>query len=240
MSPRPRFQRRPRPVATEEQDPHAAGVISALELQVRRGGKRINVFLDGRFAFGVDAEVARDLRVGQVMEGVVQEQVLDRDQFQGALDTALAFLGHRPRSAQEIRRRLARKKVSPGLVEEVLDRLRQLRLVDDEAFARYWVEQRQTFRPRGARVLRAELRQRGVDGDLAATVADGTVPSADDDAYRAAARKARQLASLDERTFRTRLRQFLARRGFDWDTVGPTVERLWREARAGEVSRATD
>ena len=50
-----------------------------------------------------------------------------------------------------------------------------------------------------------------------------------DDAYRAAVKKASSLSTLDEQAFRQRLCQFLMRRGFDWETVGPTVERLWRE-----------
>src|SRR5919201_1560128 len=205
------------------------GTITAIEPQERRGGKRVNVFLDGRYAFSLDAEVALGLRVGEEVTDAAAATVLERDQLQTALDAALAFLGHRPRSEQEIRRRLARKALPPTIFERVLARLREYGLVNDGAFAHYWVEQRQTFRPRGARLLKAELRQRGVPTDLAAEVAGETEGSADDDAYRAAQKKASQLASLDERTFRTRLAQFLGRRGFDWDTITPTVERLWRE-----------
>src|ERR687888_386230 len=211
------------------------GTITALEPQERRGGKRVNVFLDGRYAFSLDAEVALGLRVGEEVTDTAAAALLERDQLQTALDAALTFLGHRPRSEQEIRRRLARKTLPPTIVERVLARLREYGLVNDEAFARYWVEQRQTFRPRGARLLKAELRQRGVPTDLAAEVAEETEVSADKDAYRAAQKKAYQLASLDERTFRTRLAQFLARRGFDWDTIAPTVERLWQEVGTAEA-----
>ena len=148
-----------------------------------------------------------------------------------ALDAALRFLANRPRSEREIRRRLARMDLPDSTVDRVVAQLRVHHLVDDVAFARYWVEQRQTFRPRGARLLKAELRQHGVSGELASSVADEGSATADEDAYRAAQKKARLLASagLDERTFRTRLGQFLARRGFDWETIAPVVNRLWRE-----------
>ena len=100
-------------------------------------------------------------------------------------------------------------------------------LVDDAAFAQYWLEQRQTFRPRGARLVRAELRQHGIAADLA----DGRrrraraeplpkMPTAPPQ------KRASHLAAADERAFKTRLGQFLARRGFDWDTIAPVVERL--------------
>ena len=108
--------------------------------------------------------------------------------------------------------------------------LRRLGLLDDAAFAQYWLEQRRQFRPRGTRLLRAELRQRGVASDLA-TQATATVEPdlVAEDAYRAARKRALQLAHLDRQLFRTRIGQFLARRGFDWDVVTPTVDRLWAE-----------
>jgi regulatory protein len=111
----------------------------------------------------------------------------------------------------------------------VLVQLRQHQLVDDRAFADYWVEQRQTFRPRGARLLRAELARLGVERGGAEAAVAPVADSAEADAYRAAARHARRLHGLDERTFATRLSQWLARRGFDWDTIAPVVARLWAE-----------
>lgn len=147
------------------------------------------------------------------------------------IDVALRFLAQRPRSEQEVRRRLRRAGVAEAAEEAVISQLRQHALVDDAAFAEYWVGQRQTFRPRGARLLRAELRQHGVDARSAEAAAETTAASAVDDAYRAAQKRARQLgsASADERAFKTRLGQFLGRRGFDWETISVAVNRLWDE-----------
>jgi SOS response regulatory protein OraA/RecX len=77
--------------------------------------------------------------------------------------------------------------------------------------------------------VRAELRQLGVAASVAEDAAAPLEPAAADDAYRAAARRARQLGTLDEVTFTRRLSQYLARRGFDWETISATVARLWRE-----------
>ena len=206
------------------------GTITAVERQERRGGRRVNVYLDGSYAFSLSIDLSLGLRVGHVLSSEQVASLLERDQEHVSLDAALNYLGTRPRSEREIRRRLSRNPVPPSLLDRVVGRLRSLGLVDDHAFAQYWVEQRQTHRPRGARLLRAELRQKGVDSDLAAEIAESTEVTAAEDAYRAASKKAAQLKSLDERTFRTRLGQFLARRGFDWDTIAPTVERYWREA----------
>jgi len=147
------------------------------------------------------------------------------------IDVALRFLAQRPRSEQEVRRRLRRAGVAEAATDAVITQLRQHALVDDTAFAAYWVEQRQTFKPRGTRLLRAELRQHGIEAAAAEAAAETTAASAVDDAYRAAQRRARHLTTADERAFKTRLGQFLARRGFDWDTVSVAVNRLWQESR---------
>jgi regulatory protein len=121
--------------------------------------------------------------------------------------------------------------VDDATIDATIGQLRRHRLLDDAAFAEYWVEQRQTFRPRGARAVHAELARLGVSRPVAD---DATVPladSAEEDAYRAATRKANQLRSLDERTFQTRLGQWLARRGFDWEVTAKAVARLWAETR---------
>jgi regulatory protein len=137
----------------------------------------------------------------------------------------------------EVRRRLRRAGVEEADVEGVLVRLRQHGVVDDAEFTRYWLDQRQTFKPRGARLLRAELRNLGIDSAAATEATEAVSDTAGEDAYRAAAKKARLLGRLDERTFKTRLAQFLARRGFDWETIAPVTERLWAETAAGAAER---
>jgi SOS response regulatory protein OraA/RecX len=78
-------------------------------------------------------------------------------------------------------------------------------------------------------LLRAELRQHGIATDLAVAAADELAGSADEDAYRAAQKRAYHLSAADEHTFKSRLSQFLARRGFDWEAVSTAVDRLYRE-----------
>ena len=145
-----------------------------------------------------------------------------------ALDTAVRFLARRPRSEYEVRRRLARGSCfAPEIIDSVIAQLRRQGLLDDHAFAAYWAEQRQTFRPRGARLVRAELARLGV----ARTHADAATAdlAEEDDAYRAATRYALRLRAADEATFRRRLSQWLARRGFDWETISTVVNRLSSE-----------
>ncbi len=82
------------------------------------------------------------------------------------LDAAARFLEARPRSVAEVERKLGGMGYQPSLVAEVVERLVQLGYLDDEAFARAWVESRDRASPRGEHALRRELSQRGVDRTL--------------------------------------------------------------------------
>jgi regulatory protein len=155
-----------------------------------------------------------------------------------ALDVALRFLAHRPRSEREISQRLLRAGFTSEAATAVIASLKRHALVDDAAFASYWVAQRQQFRPRAARVLQSELRSQGVEPALAAEAASVAEVDPEDDAYRAGWRRARQLRSLDRPTFERRLGQFLQRRGYAWDTVGPVVDRLAEEVGLGDAPDA--
>src|SRR5437763_5918566 len=156
-----RAPQNPRPIT---QHP---GAVSAIEPQERRGGQRSNVYLDGRYAFSLATELAvAELRVGQAISAERYAALVMKDQQARAYDAALRFLGPRPRSEREIRDRLARHELDVQVVDRVIERLRHLQLVDDAAFAAYWVEQRATHRPRGARLLKQELRQKGISQDV--------------------------------------------------------------------------
>ena len=119
--------------------------------------------------------------------------------------------------------------MEPALADSVVTQLRGHGLIDDEAFAAYWVEQRQTFRPRGERLVRAELARLGVARAAAESATGELETSAEEDAYRAAARRAERLRDASPEVFAARVSAFLARRGFDWDTVSAVVRRLAEE-----------
>ncbi|MBA2448472.1 MAG: RecX family transcriptional regulator [Chloroflexi bacterium] len=204
------------------------GVVTAVEPQRRRGGKRCNVFLDGRYAFSLESEVAVGLRVGEPLSEAQRAELLSKDQAARCYDAALRFLAARPRSEQEVRRRLAEHGHPGELIDRAIEKLREYRLLDDTAFAQFWIEQRQTHRPRGARLLKLELRQKGLTSEQAGEALAELGDEAES-AYQAAAKRARTLRGLDERTFRQRLGAFLQRRGFDYEVSAVAVKRLWNE-----------
>ncbi|MGD8244491.1 MAG: RecX family transcriptional regulator, partial [Anaerolineae bacterium] len=142
-----------------------AGRITALTYQ-KRNKDRVNVYLDGEFAFGLTVVEAARLRVGQTLGDDDITKLRMRDSVEWAYGRALDYLSYRPRSESEVRRNLGDKDVEDQIVDRVIGRLKRAGLVDDREFARYWVENRARFNPRGRRGLRHEMRQKGVPREI--------------------------------------------------------------------------
>lgn len=198
---------------------------------IRQGsrGKQIKVFLDGKYAFGLEAEIAagEGLRVGQELSDSQVENLLGSNSLQRCFDAAYRYLDYRPRSESEMRDRLHRRGFDRETIDKVLNRLKENGLVDDTAFAEFWKDNRQAFSPRSKRLMRLELAQKGIARDIAEQIV-GTSDDADS-AYRAALGKARILHETDYQGFRRRLGSYLRRRGFSYDVIDHTIERLWQE-----------
>jgi regulatory protein len=144
-----------------------------------------------------------------------------------AIDAALRLLAIRPRTEHEIRQRLNRKGYLSEEIESAIARLAVLGLVDDMAFAQFWVEQRASFRPMGHRRLVAELRAKGIPQQVISDVVQR-----EDDATSIEAvanRRAANLKGLDDAMFARRLGSFLLRRGYAAALVRGVVQRLLRE-----------
>ncbi|HRF95643.1 MAG TPA: RecX family transcriptional regulator, partial [Aggregatilineales bacterium] len=164
-------------------------VITALEVQ-KRNKERVNVYLDGEFAFGLTLIEAAKLKKGQVLTDAQITDLRSDDEVNKAYDHAVFFLGYRPRSTAEVRKNLVDKAYSDEAIEASIEKLVAQGYLDDEAFARYWVTNRSEFKPRGARALRSELRQKGIADAVISLVLEEQ--DAHDDAYRAAQTKARR------------------------------------------------
>jgi regulatory protein len=199
--------------------------------EIRRGrrGKRVNIFLDDRFAFSLEAEVAlkEGLKTEQALSEDEIEALVRADRLQRCLNAAYRYLSYRPRSQAELTERLHRRGFNGDSVAVVLTKLKGQGLVDDLAFARFWQENRRSFRPRSQQLTRRELRQKGVSPDII----DRVVSELDDEdsAYRAAVNKARRLDTADYESFRRKLGQFLQHRGFSYGLIKTTVARVWQE-----------
>jgi len=195
----------------------------------RGRGKRVNVFLDGKFAFSLEAEVAarEQLQVGQELSAKQVEALARSDHFHRCLNAAAHYLSYRPRSESELMKRLQQRGFDNDITEKVIIKLKEQGLVDDMAFAQFWKENRESFSPRSQWLTKLELRQKGVADDII----DEVVSAVDDNdsAYRAALNKTHSLPLSDYQGFRHQLGGYLKRRGFGYGVINHTVGQLWQE-----------
>ncbi len=203
------------------------GKITALTAQARNPN-RVNVFLDGEFAFGLDRLIAAWLKVGMELSAEKAVDLQSQDAVEAAYQKALHFISYRPRSEMEIRKRLVEKDIDEPVIEAVLERLKIAQWIDDQQFARTWVENRSAFRPRSHRMLCYELKQKGVEEE---NIHQALLEAEDEPelAYQAGKSYARRLADLDQELFRKRLSGYLSRRGFTYGTIAPVLRRIWDE-----------
>ncbi|UCC61244.1 MAG: RecX family transcriptional regulator, partial [Dehalococcoidia bacterium] len=151
------------------------------------------------------------------------------DVIHRSLNSALRYLGPRPRIETVIKTRLSRYGFDAATIRQVVLILKQRGFVDDASFARFWRENRVTFKPRSHRLIELELKQKGVAPEIIAEAVNGI--DEEQGAYRAAQRKKRALSGLDYPGFRKRLGAFLRRRGFDAELTNHTIDRVWQEDR---------
>lgn len=211
-----------------------AGRVSAVEPQAKHPD-RFNLYIDGHFVIGLSAFIAARVRVGQELGLRELEELRRAEELEQAHNRALGQLEVRPRSESEIRRYLIGKKYSKEIIDQEVGRLKASRLLSDREFAKFWVENREVFRPRSARALKYELRQKGVPPEEIARVV-GKLDEADS-AYRAARPKAERWRELDAQEFRAKMSGYLARRGFDYQVTRDTVTRIWQEIKGQDSNK---
>lgn len=200
--------------------------ITAIKNQ-KRNHQRVNIYLDGEFAFGLSRFVAAWLKPGRMLTDGDIERLQEEDTYEIAFQKALQFINHRPRSVDETRRRLLEKGFGDDVVQVTLDKLIEKNWLNDLDFARQWIENRNTFRPRSHRLLAYELRLKGIaDNEITQALEDygGDEQSL---AYQAGIKKAKQCANGTQPDFFKKVSGYLSRRGFNYGIVKPTVEDLW-------------
>jgi regulatory protein len=151
---------------------------------------------------------------------------VNRESYEECLKAAYRLLGYRQRSEIELRDKL-NARFTKTAVDTVIERLRDKHMIDDEAFAQYWRERRETLNPRSRKMVSIELRKKGIDKDVINRALDGYNDK--ETAYHAVKKKASLWAGYNYYDFKRKMGSFLLRRGFNYEVANQTVDRLWRE-----------
>lgn len=200
-----------------------SGTITALVIQ-KKNKERVNVFLDHDFAFAITLNAALSLKKGQHLSDDAIETLKHTDAIDKAYQQSLNFLSYRARSEAEVAQYLRKKETADDIIELVTARLRQRGYLNDAEFGAQWVAGRSRTKPKGARALRYELRQKGLsDADI-----DAALVALDEEslAWQAVEHKLSRWQSLDAPARRKKISAFLARRGFNYDVISATLAKI--------------
>lgn len=182
--------------------------------QGKRNPSRVNLYLDGKFAFSLDLEtvIKRGLALGHDLPAHTIEELRGLSTHEKLFAKLISFISYRPRSQKEVLDRL--KTYAPSLpmldTKSLLNRLTDLGYLSDLEFARWFVKSRLANRPRSSRHLRQELYQKGISRE----VINQTLAELSDDR---AALKA--LILKKSALSKDKLIAFLSRRGFSWEMI---------------------
>jgi len=210
-----------------------AGTVTRVAQQMR-DPERVSVFIDDEFAFGLTLDLAarEGLKKGIPLSIEAQQALLDQEKDFHARAVALNYVGYQARTVEEVRRKLREKGYGADITDDVVQRLADNGYLDDEAYAKAYVESRFSGSGHGPRRLSADLIKRGVDRGI---VERAVSEAFDDDELRDAAlqqgrkRWAALERETDLRKRKKRVMDFLARRGFDYGLAREIVEGLVEE-----------
>lgn len=209
-------------------------IITSIKPQKKKD--RVNIYLDNKFSgrarpgsawgFGIDLEnfVKLGLKVEQELTDEEVGKIVKKAELQKTLDKLLRFATLRPRSEKEIKDYFRRKKVHESLHKELFDRLNHLELIDDEKFAKWWVEQRQSFRPKPKRIMNYELRMKGIKKEIIEKALGEEEVDEEKMAKELLEKKAYKWKNLEPRVARQKMSQYLAGKGFGWEIIEKVVK----------------
>ena len=205
--------------------------ITALSAQVRNPD-RVNISIDGVYRLSLDISQITDLgvKVGRELDESELTELETESKFGKVYGRALEYSLSRPHSVREMRDYLYRKTraqkyktrqgeikehegYSPALADRVLEKLQHKRYVDDEQFARWWIENRNQTKGTSLRKLTAELRAKGVASDIIEQAMGDSARTDENELTKIIAKKRMKYAD-DQK-----LMQYLARQGFGYDDI---------------------
>lgn len=150
------------------------------------------------------------------------------DNFEKYYKKALFFLSFRPRSEKELRDYLKKKKADDLTSEKIISSLRENKFLDDLEFAKWFKEQRTILKPKATRIIKMELKQKGISQDLMDEVFANDTNSDFEKAKKLAEKRINRYSKLeDKRKIYEKLGRYLASKGFNYDTIKEVIDQVF-------------
>ncbi len=152
------------------------------------------------------------------------------DDFGVNLNRALRFLSFRPRSEKEIRDYFKKKRVDPLVSQKIIDKLKENKFLNDMEFARWWVEQRTLIKPRAWRIIKIELKQKGISSEIIEELNINSESEEKNDltmAIKLAQKRLPRYKNLSRQEIYQKMGRFLISKGFDYDTIKRSIDEVF-------------
>lgn len=193
--------------------------------QGKKNPNRVNLYLDDAFAFAlsIDEVAKNNLKKGLELSDDQIARLKQTDETEYVYAKLLNFLSYRPRTVKEVRDRLYKYEVKETTKQDYfIDKLKSKGYLDDLAFARWFIDSRNTHRPRSKRYLSAELSAKGISKDIILAVS-GTISDESETIYHLLDKKLGVRRKL-EMAEKQKIVGYLARQGFAWDKITQVVK----------------
>ena len=194
--------------------------ITKIESQ-KKNPRRRSVFIDGKFAFGVDEEVASrlGLKKGESLTEQKIKQILRQKNENEAKDVALRFLSFRRRTEKDVREKLQKKGFDEKAIKKTIAKLKDYDLINDLEFATAWVKERLAYKPRGKKLLQQELWKKGIKKEIIDKVIQELCHYEDKSALELLEKIKKRYKNLELQVAKRRMYGLLLRRGFSYETA---------------------
>lgn len=156
------------------------------------------------------------------------------DEFEKNYNRALRFLSFRVRSEKEIREYFKLRiknhelRIKEEMVDKIIEKLKKYKFLNDEEFARIWIEQRLKLKPRAWRIIEFELKRKGISDEIIKSqlTIDDLQLTNEKMARDLVQRKLKRYENLSKQEQREKLGRFLAGKGFNWDTIKKAIDEI--------------
>jgi len=190
--------------------------ITKIQQQIKRAN-RYSIFIDGKYSFSLsEADLVKlKLTVGQTLDDNQLSELNDEAELSKAKNACLNLLSYRARSTGEMRDYLKRKGYDEEVSESVIEYLTSKAFLNDEDFAKQWIENRVSIKKASVRQIRSELRAKKVSSSIISKLLDDE-PINEVDTIRELIEKKKSHTKYQDEE---KLMQFLSRRGFSYDKI---------------------
>ena len=212
-------------------------VVTSITVQ-KKNKNRFNIFINERFAFSLDREVAESIKCGDLLTESDIIRLKQADTHHRAYHRALYFLNFRPRSRIEIKTYLNEKKFPPDAVKSALSRIESSGYINDHEFARLWIKNRNRLKPKGIYALTAELKEKGIDEQIIKDLL--TEFDETKSAWTAIASRLKRIKTRDRNEFNKKIYGFLSRRGFSYLICREVCEQAWEQQSRTSEKKISD